>query len=154
MSNILLLNGPNLNLLGTREPAVYGATTLGDVEAMCSDVAKGLGHSLEAFQSNHEGDLLDQIHAAGRRFKAGELMGVVFNPGAFTHTSVALFDAISGVKPMPLIEVHISNVHAREAFRHHSYVSPAAAGIVVGFGTDGYRLAIEGLVRKSTASAG
>jgi len=154
MSNILLLNGPNLNLLGTREPAVYGATTLGDVEAMCSEVAKDLGHSLVAFQSNHEGDLLDQIHAAGRRFKAGELMGVVFNPGAFTHTSVALFDAISGVKPMPLIEVHISNVHAREAFRHHSYVSPAAAGIVVGFGTDGYRLAIEGLVRKSTASAG
>jgi len=153
MSNILLLNGPNLNLLGTREPTVYGATTLADVEAMCSEVAKDLGHSLEAFQSNHEGDLLDQIHAAGRRFKAGELMGVVFNPGAFTHTSVALFDAISGVKPMPLIEVHISNVHAREAFRHHSYVSPAAAGIVVGFGTDGYRLAIEGLVRKASQQA-
>ncbi len=154
MSTILLLNGPNLNLLGTREPATYGATTLADVEAMCTEVAKALGHSLEAFQSNHEGALLDQIHAAGRRFKAGELMGVVFNPGAFTHTSVALFDAISGVKPMPLIEVHISNVHAREAFRHHSYVSPAAAGIVVGFGTDGYRLAIEGLVRKVTAVAG
>jgi len=154
MSNILLLNGPNLNLLGTREPAVYGATTLTDVEAMCTEVAKGLGHALEAFQSNHEGDLLDQIHAAGRRFKAGELMGVVFNPGAFTHTSVALFDAINGVKPMPVIEVHISNVHAREAFRHHSYVSPAAAGIVVGFGTDGYRLAIEGLVRKAGQSAG
>lgn len=153
MSHILLLNGPNLNLLGTREPAVYGATTLGDVEAMCSEVAKGLGHALEAFQSNHEGALLDQIHAAGRRFKAGELMGVVFNPGAFTHTSVALFDAINGVKPMPLIEVHISNVHAREAFRHHSYVSPAAAGIVIGFGTDGYRLAIEALVRKASTPA-
>lgn len=149
MSTILLLNGPNLNLLGTREPAVYGATTLADVEALCTNVAKSLGHTLEAFQSNHEGALLDQIHAAGRRFKAGELLGVVFNPGAYTHTSVALFDAISGVKPMPLIEVHISNVHAREAFRHHSYVSPAAAGIVVGFGVDGYRLAIEGLVRKS-----
>lgn len=151
MSTILLLNGPNLNLLGTREPAVYGATTLADVEALCTNVAKSLGHTLEAFQSNHEGALLDQIHAAGRRFKAGELLGVVFNPGAYTHTSVALFDAISGVKPMPLIEVHISNVHAREAFRHHSYVSPAAAGIVVGFGVDGYRLAIEGLVRKAAA---
>jgi 3-dehydroquinate dehydratase-2 len=154
MPTILLLNGPNLNLLGTREPAVYGATTLADVEAMCTEVAKSLGHTLEAFQSNHEGALLDQIHAAGRRFKAGELLGAVFNPGAFTHTSVALFDAISGVKPMPLIEVHISNVHARESFRHHSYVSPAAAGIVVGFGTDGYRLAIEGLVRKAVPLAG
>ncbi len=153
MSTILLLNGPNLNLLGTREPAVYGATTLADVEAMCTEVAKGLGFALEAFQSNHEGALIDQIHAAGRRYKAGELTGVVFNPGAFTHTSVALFDAISGVKPMPLIEVHISNVHAREAFRHHSYVSPAAAGIVVGFGTDGYRLAIEGLARKASQAA-
>jgi 3-dehydroquinate dehydratase-2 len=149
MPAILLLNGPNLNLLGTREPAVYGATTLADVEARCRDTAQRLGFTLEALQSNHEGALIDALHAAGRRFQAGELAGVVFNPGAFTHTSVALFDAISGVKPMPVIEVHISNVHAREAFRHHSYVSPAAAGIVVGFGVDGYRLAIEGLAART-----
>ena len=149
MPAILLLNGPNLNLLGTREPAVYGATTLADVEARCRDTAQRLGFTLEALQSNHEGALIDALHAAGRRFQAGELAGVVFNPGAFTHTSVALFDAISGVKPMPVIEVHISNVHARETFRHHSYVSPAAAGIVVGFGVDGYRLAIEGLAART-----
>ena len=153
MPAILLLNGPNLNLLGTREPGVYGATTLADVEAQCREVAQRLGFALEAFQSNHEGALIDRIHEAGQRFKAGELAGVVFNPGAYTHTSIALFDAISGVKPLPVIEVHISNVHAREAFRHHSYISPAAAGVVVGFGTDGYRLAIEGLAAKARAGA-
>lgn len=153
MPAILLLNGPNLNLLGTREPGVYGATTLADVETLCRTTAQGLGFTLEAFQSNHEGALIDRIHEAGQRFKVGELAGVVFNPGAYTHTSVALFDAISGVKPLPLIEVHISNVHAREAFRHHSYISPAAAGIVVGFGVDGYRLAIEGLAAKARAGA-
>ena len=149
MKTLLILNGPNLNLLGTREPAVYGATTLADLQAQCEADAQRLGFAAECFQSNHEGELIDKIHEAGRRFAAGELVGVVFNPGAFTHTSVALFDAISGVKPLPVIEVHISNVHAREAFRHHSYVSPAAAGIVVGFGVDGYRLAIEGLARKA-----
>jgi 3-dehydroquinate dehydratase-2 len=153
MATLLLLNGPNLNLLGTREPAVYGATTLADVEAQSRATAQRLGYELEAFQSNHEGALIDRIHDAGKRFKTGEVAGVVFNPGAFTHTSVAIFDAISGVKPLPVIEIHISNVHAREAFRHHSYVSPAAAGIVVGFGTDGYTLAIEGLVRKITAAS-
>ena len=153
MPTLLLLNGPNLNLLGTREPAVYGATTLADVEAQCRATAQHLGFELEAFQSNHEGALIDRIHDAGKRHKTGELAGVVFNPGAFTHTSVAIFDAISGVKPLPVIEIHISNVHAREAFRHHSYVSPAAAGIVIGFGTDGYTLAVEGLVRKIKAAA-
>ena len=147
MTKILILNGPNLNLLGQREPAVYGAATLGDVEQMCAQVAAGLGHEVECLQSNHEGVLLDALQAAGRRVKAGELLGVVFNPGAYTHTSVALHDAIKGAE-VPVIEVHISNVHARESFRHHSYVSPAAAGIVVGFGVDGYRLAIEGLVKK------
>jgi 3-dehydroquinate dehydratase-2 len=152
MPTLLLLNGPNLNLLGTREPGVYGATTLADVEAQCRAAAQRLGFALEAFQSNHEGALIDKIHEAGRRHKTGDLAGVVFNPGAFTHTSVALFDAIGGVKPLPVIEVHISNVHAREAFRHHSYISPAAAGIVIGFGTDGYTLAIEGLVRKIAAA--
>ena len=149
MKTLLILNGPNLNLLGTREPEVYGATTLADLHALCAADAQRLGLTAECFQSNHEGALIDKIHEAGRRFAAGELAGVVFNPGAFTHTSVALFDAIAGVKPLPVIEVHISNVHAREAFRHHSYVSPAAAGIVVGFGVDGYRLAIEGLARKA-----
>lgn len=147
MKTLLILNGPNLNLLGTREPAVYGATTLADLQARCEADGKRLGFAVACFQSNHEGALIDQIHDAGKRFAAGELAGVVFNPGAFTHTSVALFDAIQGVKPLPVIEVHISNVHAREPFRHQSYVSPAAAGIVVGFGVDGYRLAIEGLAR-------
>jgi 3-dehydroquinate dehydratase-2 len=151
MKTLLILNGPNLNLLGTREPTVYGATTLADLQAQCEADAQRLGFTAECFQSNHEGALIDKLHEAGRRFAAGELAGVVFNPGAFTHTSVALFDAISGVKPLPVIEVHISNVHAREAFRHHSYISPAAAGIVVGFGVDGYRLAIEGLARKAAA---
>jgi 3-dehydroquinate dehydratase-2 len=150
MKTLLILNGPNLNLLGTREPAVYGATTLTDLQALCEADGNRLGLAVECFQSNHEGALIDQIHEAGRRFAAGELVGVVFNPGAFTHTSVALFDAIQGVKPLPVIEVHISNVHAREPFRHHSYVSPAAAGIVAGFGIDGYRLAIEGLARKAS----
>lgn len=151
MPAILLLNGPNLNLLGTREPGTYGAATLADVEANCRATAERLGHTLEALQSNHEGALIDAIHAAGRRFKTGELLGVVMNPGAYTHTSVALHDAIAGVAPLPVMEVHISNVHAREAFRHHSYISPVAAGIVVGFGVAGYELAIEGLVRKAAA---
>ena len=151
MKTLLILNGPNLNLLGTREPDVYGATTLADLEAECVAHGQRLGFAVECFQSNHEGALIDKMQDAGRRFKAGDLAGVVFNAGAFTHTSVALLDAISGVKPLPVIEVHISNVHAREGFRHHSYISPAAAGIVVGFGTDGYRLAIEGLARKASA---
>jgi len=142
-------NSPNLNLLGTREPEVYGATTLADVVAMCERTCAAAGHALTAFQSNHEGDLIDHIHLAGQRFKAGEWLGVVFNPGAFTHTSVALFDAIKGVSPMPLMEVHISNVHAREAFRHHSYVSPAAAGVVIGFGVEGYTMALEALLRRA-----
>lgn len=150
MAKIVVLNGPNLNLLGQREPAVYGAATLADVEALCRDCAAQLGHVAECLQSNHEGALIDAIHAAGRGVKAGEVLGVVFNPGAYTHTSVALHDAIKGAE-VPVIEIHISNVHAREAFRHHSYISPAAAGIVVGFGVEGYKLAIEGLVRKSAA---
>lgn len=147
MTTILVLNGPNLNLLGQREPAQYGSTTLKDVEAMCIEAGKRLGFEVKCLQSNHEGVLLDAIHEAGRGVKDGSVLGVVMNPGAYTHTSIALFDAIKGAE-VPLIEIHISNVHAREEFRHHSYVSPAAAGIVVGFGVDGYVLAIEGLVRK------
>ena len=147
---ILILNGPNLNLLGQREPALYGHTTLADVEAMCVAAGVRLGYAVECFQSNHEGALIDQIHAAGQKFSRGELLGVVLNAGAFTHTSLALHDAIKGTAPLPVIEVHISNVHAREAYRHHSFISPAAAGIVMGFGVDGYVLAIEGLVRKAS----
>lgn len=152
MIKLMVLNGPNLNLLGTREPAVYGHTTLADVEALCRAAAAERGAEADCRQSNHEGQLLDWIHEAGRLHRAGELAGVVMNPGAYTHTSIALHDAIKG-SGVPLIEVHISNVHARESFRHHSYVSPAAAGIVVGFGIDGYVLAIAGLLRKARAAS-
>jgi 3-dehydroquinate dehydratase II len=144
---ILVLNGPNLNLLGQREPAVYGSATLADVERLCHETGARLGADVECRQSNHEGVLVDWIHEAGVVLRGGDAIGVVFNAGAYTHTSVALHDAIKGTG-LAVIEVHISNVHAREPFRHHSHLSPAAAGIVVGFGIDGYRLAIEGLVRK------
>lgn len=147
MRKVLVLNGPNLNLLGQREPATYGHHTLADVETLCREAGARLGVAVDCLQSNHEGVLIDALHEAGRAVKTGELIGVVLNAGAYTHTSVALHDAIKGAE-VPVIEVHISNVHAREAFRHHSYLSPVAAGIVVGFGVDGYRLAIEGLVRK------
>lgn len=144
---IMVLNGPNLNLLGTREPTVYGSTTLADVDALCRDSGQRLGVEIDCRQSNHEGQLIDWIHEAGAAHRNGQLVGVVFNAGAYTHTSVALHDAIKGAD-LPVVEVHISNVHAREPFRHHSYLSPAAAGIVVGFGVDGYVLAIEGLLRR------
>lgn len=137
---ILLLNGPNLNLLGTREPQIYGHDTLADVEQLARDTAAANGYELRALQSNHEGVLIDAIHEA-----RGSAVGIIMNPGAFTHTSVAIADAISGVE-LPLIEVHISNVHQREAFRHHSYVSPVASSIIVGAGVNGYKLAVEQLV--------
>lgn len=151
MPKVIVLNGPNLNLLGQREPAVYGSATLADVDALCRTTAERLGLQAECLQSNHEGVLIDALHAAGRGVKSGEVVGVVLNAGAYTHTSVALHDAIKGAE-VPVVEVHISNVHAREAFRHHSFISPAAAGIVVGFGIEGYALAIEGLVRKVRAT--
>jgi 3-dehydroquinate dehydratase-2 len=147
---ILVLNGPNLNLLGSREPAVYGAATLNDVEALCRDSGARHGVDIECRQSNHEGELVDWIQQAAGAHAAGELIGVVFNAGAYTHTSVALHDAIKATG-VPVIEVHISNVHAREPFRHHSFLSSVAAGIVVGFGIDGYALAIEGLARRAAA---
>lgn len=143
---VFVLNGPNLNLLGTREPAVYGSATLADVERLCRDAADDLGLDVDFRQSNHEGDLVDWIHEAGRGAADGSVLGVVINPGAYTHTSVALHDAIAGVD-VPVIECHISNVHARESFRHHSYVSPVARAIVVGFGVAGYPLAVQGLHR-------
>jgi 3-dehydroquinate dehydratase II len=148
VQSILVLNGPNLNLLGTREPAIYGAATLEDVEAKCREAAQAAGYTAECIQSNHEGALVDAIHAAGRGYKAGTLLGVVLNAGAYTHTSVALHDAIKSTG-VPVIEVHISNVHARETFRHHSYISPVAAGILIGLGLEGYVLAIDALVRRA-----
>ena len=150
MKKILVLNGPNLNLLGTREPAQYGHETLADVERMCLETGATLGIEIECRQSNHEGQLIDWIHEAGREVVAGRMLGVVMNPGAYTHTSVALHDAIKGAS-VPLVELHISNVHAREEFRHHSYISPAARGIIVGLGVKGYPLAIGALVRGSAA---
>ncbi len=150
MTSVLVLNGPNLNLLGTRKPEVYGATTLADVEKLCRDEAGRLGLDLDFKQSNHEGQLIDWIHEAGAAVKAGTCIGAVFNPGAFTHTSVALHDAIEGAS-LPVIELHISNVHKREEFRHHSFISPVARGIIVGFGVQGYVLAINGLHQLSEA---
>ena len=149
---ILILNGPNLNLLGQREPAVYGHTTLADVEALCAAAAAEQGAQVDCRQSNHEGVLIDWLHEAGAAHRSGQLVGVVLNAGAYTHTSLALHDAIKG-SGVPVIEVHISNVHAREAFRHHSFISPAAAGIVVGFGIAGYALAITGLLRLAGPAA-
>ena len=150
MASVLVLNGPNLNLLGTRKPEVYGTTTLADVEKLCTDAAAKLGLDVDFKQSNHEGQLIDWIHETGAAVKAGESIGAVFNPGAFTHTSAALHDAIEGAS-LPLIECHISNVHKREAFRHHSFISPVASGIIVGFGVHGYVLAIHGLHQLSQA---
>ncbi len=147
MATIIVMNGPNLNLLGQREPDQYGHETLADVEALCIETAKQYGHDIDFRQSNHEGVLIDSIHEAGRLIKEGKVLGVVFNPGAYTHTSIALHDAIKGAE-VPVIEVHISNVHARESFRHHSYISPCATGIIVGFGVQGYALGIQGLVKK------
>ena len=148
MTSILILNGPNLNLLGTRKPEVYGTTTLADMEEMCRQEAAKLGLDVVFRQSNHEGQLIDWIHETGAAVKAGESIGAVFNPGAFTHTSAALHDAIEAAS-LPVIELHISNVHTREEWRHHSYISPVARGIIVGFGMTGYLLAIQGLHQLS-----
>jgi 3-dehydroquinate dehydratase-2 len=151
MKKILVLNGPNLNLLGTREPAVYGRETLADVERLCRDEAARLGVDVECRQSNHEGDLVDWIQEAGRMTATGDAVGVVLNAGAYTHTSVALHDAIKGSGAV-VVELHITNVHAREPFRHHSYISPAARGIVVGFGVHGYAIAMGALMRVASGT--
>jgi len=143
MAKILLLNGPNLNLLGTREPQLYGHDTLADVEARAVALGAARGVALECFQSNHEGALIDRIHAArldGTGF-------IVINPGGLTHTSVALRDALAGVA-IPFFEVHVSNVHAREEFRHHSYLSAVAAGVIVGFGVAGYAMAVNAAIDR------
>ena len=146
MTKILLLNGPNLNLLGTREPQVYGPDTLADVEAMAAKLAAQRGVALECLQSNHEGVLIDRIHAA--RLDGTEC--IVINPGGLTHTSVALRDALAGVA-IPFIEVHVSNVHARESFRHRSFLSPIAAGVIVGFGVAGYAMALNAAIDRLVA---
>ncbi len=149
MKTVLILNGPNLNLLGTREPDVYGAQTLADVKALCERACAANGFALDFRQSNHEGALVDWLHEAGQLQTQGKLAGVILNAGAYTHTSVALHDAIKGTG-VTLIEVHISNVHAREAFRHHSYISPVARAVMAGFGVNGYALAIAGLAAMKT----
>lgn len=136
---MLLVNGPNLNLLGVREPDVYGTDTLDDVVALVERTAAELGFDIRAVQSNHEGQLIDAIHAARTECEA-----VIINPGAFTHTSIALRDALSGVA-LPIAEVHLSNVHAREEFRHHSYISPIAEFVIAGAGIQGYEFAVRRL---------
>ena len=137
MASILLLNGPNLNLLGTREPELYGATTLADIETGLRNQAAALGHSFDCLQSNAEAALVDRVQAA-----AGSVDFILINPGAFTHTSVALRDALLGVA-IPFIEIHISNIHAREEFRRQSYFSDVAAGVIAGLGPQGYDLAMQ-----------
>jgi 3-dehydroquinate dehydratase-2 len=137
MARLLLLNGPNLNLLGSREPAVYGAATLASIEQRAAALAKEAGHELDAFQSNAEHELIGRVHQAGRDGVAF----IIFNPGAFTHTSVALRDALLGVQ-VPFIEVHLSNTQAREPFRRRSYFTDIAAGCVLGLGAYGYELAL------------
>lgn len=143
VKKLLLLNGPNLNLLGTREPAMYGSETLADIEHAAVAQAAAAGAELLFFQSNHEGALIDRIHAA----RTDGTEAIIVNPGGLTHTSVALRDAFAAVA-LPFVEVHISNVHQREAFRHHSFLSAIALGTICGLGTDGYRYAIDFALKK------
>lgn len=145
MTVVHILNGPNLNLLGTREPEKYGTESLADVEERCRRTASELGLGLDFRQSNHEGTLVDWLHEAAREVAAEESVGVVLNPGALAHTSIALRDAIAGTS-VPVVEVHLTNVHAREEFRHTSYVAPVARGTIVGLGPSGYELAVRALV--------
>ena len=140
MTSLLILNGPNLNLLGTRQPDVYGRTKLAEIEAMCKKHAQAIGINAEFQQSNHEGALIDSIHAARDTHD-----GIILNAGAYTHTSIALMDALASVE-LPAIELHLSNVHAREEFRHTSYIAKVAVGIICGFGARGYLLAMDALV--------
>ncbi|MGH8398133.1 MAG: type II 3-dehydroquinate dehydratase [Gammaproteobacteria bacterium] len=138
MANVLLLNGPNLNLLGEREPEHYGHDSLQQLEKRLTEQAKSLGHTLTSFQNNHEGALIDRMHQARKDGTAF----LLFNPGGYTHTSVALRDALAAVR-LPFIEVHVSNTHARETFRHHSYFSDLAVGVITGLGTQGYEFALQ-----------
>ncbi|WP_417670528.1 type II 3-dehydroquinate dehydratase [Roseibium sp.] len=141
MQTVYVLNGPNLNLLGKRQPEIYGYETLADVEATCREIADDAGLTLKFHQSNAEHQLIDWIHEARE-----DAVGIIINPAAYTHTSVAILDALKTCD-MPIFEVHISNVHQRESFRHHSYVSLAASGVIAGCGTQGYELALHRLIR-------
>ena len=137
-ARVLILNGPNLNLLGTREPAIYGSRTLKDIEALCAEKAASLDLDVDFRQSNFEGDLINWVQEGYQ----GGIAAIIINPGAYTHTSIALYDALVGLN-MPIIEVHLSNIFRREPFRHHSYVSPAATGVLCGLGAAGYLLALD-----------
>ena len=139
MPSVMILNGPNLNLLGSRQPEVYGKTTLADINELCETAAQRLGLTIAFEQSNHEGILIDLIHAA-----KGIHGGIILNAGALTHTSIALMDAIASVE-LPVVEVHLSNIHAREEFRHTSYIAPVALGQICGFGAKGYEMALDAL---------
>ena len=147
MSSLLILNGPNLNLLGQRQPEVYGHTTLAEIEALCAATADNFGASATCLQSNHEGTLIDAIHEA-----RGKHDGIILNAGAYTHTSIALMDAISSAE-VPMVEVHLSNIHAREEFRHTSHISRVAIGQISGFGPQGYVMAIEAMLEHLKAPA-
>lgn len=142
MASVLILNGPNLNLLGSRQPEVYGETTLADIETLCVGEAARLGLKMQFAQSNHEGALIDLIHEA-----RDQHAGIILNAGAYTHTSIALMDAIASVE-LPVVEVHLSNIHARESFRHKSYIAPVAIGQICGFGAQGYVLALQALQKR------
>ncbi|MEJ8307940.1 type II 3-dehydroquinate dehydratase [Agrobacterium larrymoorei] len=144
MSLFFVLNGPNLNLLGQRQPEIYGRESLADVEATCREVAMASGHELFFAQSNREYELIDWIHEA-----RGKAAGIVINPGAFSHTSIAILDALNAYEA-PVVEVHISNIHKREVFRHHSYVSMRADGVIAGLGIDGYCVALRHLIARQT----
>ncbi|MFN3008302.1 type II 3-dehydroquinate dehydratase [Mycolicibacterium wolinskyi] len=139
---LLLVNGPNLNLLGTRQPEIYGSTTLADIEHSATELAAELGFDVRAVQSNHEGELIDAIHAART-----DCAGIIINPGAYSHTSVAIPDALTAVE-RPVVEVHLSNIHRREAFRHHSYVSAVAEVVIAGAGPAGYEYAVRYLAGR------
>ena len=139
---LLLVNGPNLNLLGTREPEIYGSTTLAEIEQQVAESAAEKGFDVRAVQSNHEGELIDAIHAARR-----DCVGIIINPGGYSHTSVAIADALTGVD-LPVVEVHLSNIHRRETFRHHSYVSAVAEVVIAGAGPLGYQFAVRHLAGR------
>ena len=143
MKPIFVLNGPNLNMLGKREPGLYGTVTLDGISDMCREAAKGLGYDLDFRQTNIEGELVTWVQEAGDK-----AAGIVLNAGAYTHTSIALHDAIRGIAPVPVAEVHLSNIHAREPFRHKSMISPVAIGMICGFGPLGYTMAIQALAAR------